>query len=167
MALWRVYYHLIWATKERLPLITEDIDEEFRNYIIGKADSLQCITHAVGNVENHVHLVVSIPPKLSVSEFVKNIKGSVSHHVNHNMPNYHNKFAWQRGYGVFSLGQKQLDKATDYAASQKQRHLKGNLIPLLERIEDEDDGPSKKLEKSEIAEEVSPWPATDPSDSWL
>jgi REP element-mobilizing transposase RayT len=69
MALWRIYYHLVWATKDRLPLITEDIEAEFHHYIIGKADALGCITHAVGGVEDHIHMVVSIPPKLSVSEF--------------------------------------------------------------------------------------------------
>ncbi len=161
MALWRLYYHLVWATKKRTPLITEDIESDLHGYIIGKADSLRCVTHAVGGIEDHLHLLVSIPPKLSLSDFVNQIKGSSSHYVNHNFENYRKKFSWQRGYGVFSLGRKQLPEAEDYVVSQKQHHSEGNLIPWLEKIEEEDDGPPKKSEKSEVAEEVISWPMND------
>jgi hypothetical protein len=83
------------------------------------------------------------------------------------VPGYNKKFGWQRGYGVFSFGEKQLGKAVEYALNQKQRHSQGNIIPLLEEIEDEDNGPSRKSERTEIAEELSSWPATGPSDSWI
>jgi REP element-mobilizing transposase RayT len=56
MALWRLYYHLIWATKERQPLITCDRETQLYNYIIGKSDELGSIIHAIGGVENHIHL---------------------------------------------------------------------------------------------------------------
>ena len=61
MALWRLYYHLVWATKERQPLITLEKEPKLYNYIIGKADALGSIIHAIGGIENHIHLVVSIP----------------------------------------------------------------------------------------------------------
>ncbi|NJR76788.1 MAG: IS200/IS605 family transposase, partial [Scytonema sp. CRU_2_7] len=103
MALWRLYYHLIWATKERQPLITPNRETKLYNYIIGKGDSLGCIIYAIGGIENHIHLVASIPPSLSISDFVQNIKGSSAHHLNHIYPSQ-DVFAWQRGYGIFSLG---------------------------------------------------------------
>ncbi len=146
------------ATKNRLPLITGDIEEKLHGYIVGKADFLNCIVHAIGGIEDHVHLAVSIPPKLSVSDFLGQIKGSSSHHVSHGLGNCQKEFSWQRGYGVFTLGETQLGRATEYVLNQKQRHLEGNLIRLLERVEEEDDGPSKKSERSEIAEELIPWP---------
>ena len=139
MALWRLYYHLIWSTKERQPLITTDIEAQLYEYMIGKTDSLHCITHAIGGIENHLHLVVSIPPKLSIAEFVKGVKGSSSHYVNSQITDSQIKFAWQRGYGVFSLGQKKLDTAIDYVVNQKQHHRDGSLIPLLEMDSDEDE----------------------------
>lgn len=77
MALWRLYYHLIWATKERQPLITPNIETKLYSYIIGKADALGSIIHAIGGIENHIHLVASIPPKISISDFVKNINRQV------------------------------------------------------------------------------------------
>jgi REP element-mobilizing transposase RayT len=141
MALWRLYYHLVWATKERLPLITTDIEPHLYGYIIGKAHALGCITHALGGIEDHIHNVVSIPPKISVAEFVKNIKGSSAHYVNHGGFKYPSKFVWQRGYGVFSFGAKQLERAVEYVKNQKQHHRDGTIISYLEQAHEEDDGP--------------------------
>lgn len=75
MALWRLYYHLIWATKKRQPLIIPEDETQLYSYIIGKANTLGSIIHAVGGIENHIHLVASIPPRLFISDFVQNIKG--------------------------------------------------------------------------------------------
>ena len=80
MAFWRTYYHLIWAIQNRQPLITSTREKELYGYIIGKADYLGCIIHAIGGVEDHLHIVASIPPKLSIADFVKKIKGSSSYH---------------------------------------------------------------------------------------
>ena len=143
MAFWRLYYHSVWATKERQPLITPEIEAELHGYMIGKADALECITHALGGIENHVHLVASIPPKLSVAEFVQKIKGSSAFHLNHHKPNFSTELNWQRGYGVFSLGEKNLQWVVDYARKQKEHHHRqANLKQMLERDADEDDGPA-------------------------
>jgi len=141
MALWRLYYHLIWATKERQPLIDLDREVELYRYIIAKADSLGCIIHAIGGVEDHIHLVVSIPPTLSIADFVKNIKGSSAHHLNQALSASSNKFGWQEGYGVFSLGGKQLEQAVDYVMNQKAHHLNGTALASLEKATHQDDSP--------------------------
>ncbi|MBW4620287.1 MAG: IS200/IS605 family transposase [Cyanosarcina radialis HA8281-LM2] len=144
MALWRLYYHLIWATKERQPLIKLEFKAPLYNYIIGKADVKGCIVHAIGGIEDHVHLVVSIPPHISIADFVKNIKGSSAYYLNSNFlsPNS-NKFAWQEGYGVFSLGSKQLDRAVAYVQNQKKHHLERTEIASLEQITHQDDPPKR------------------------
>ncbi|NWJ97859.1 MAG: IS200/IS605 family transposase [Chloroflexi bacterium] len=133
MALWRVYYHVIWATKERQPFITAELEPELYGYITGKAQALGCILHAIGGIENHIHLAVSIPPKLSIAEFVKNIKGSSTYHLNHNLAHPIGTFGWQYGYGVFSLGGKQLDHAVAYVKNQKTHHQEGSIISMLEQ----------------------------------
>ncbi len=142
MSLWRLFYHVVWSTKDRQPLITPDIEAELYGYMIGKADALECITHAIGGIEDHVHVVASIPPKLAVAEFVQKIKGSSAFHLNHRKPNYPGELHWQRGYGVFSLGEKNLDRAVNYVRNQKQYHHQAQTIALLERDIDEDDGPA-------------------------
>ncbi|MEH2273189.1 MAG: IS200/IS605 family transposase [Nostoc sp.] len=133
MSLWRLYYHIIWATKERQPLITSDKETELYNYIIGKSNSLNCILHTIGGIEDHIHLVVSIPPTIAIAEFVKKIKGSSSHHFNHNLYPTSEKFAWQEGYGIFSLGSKQLEQAVIYVQNQKIHHLEGTVNSHLEK----------------------------------
>ena len=110
MALWRLYYHLVWGTKNRQPLIDHKREARLYPYIVSKANSLNCIIHALNGTENHIHIIVSIPPKLSIAEFVKRIKGSSSHYLNQNFRDPP-QFSWQEGYGVFSLGGKQLDNA--------------------------------------------------------
>lgn len=142
MALWRLYYHLIWATKERQPLINLDIEAKLYGYIIGKADSLGCIVHAIGGIEYHIHLVISIPPALSIAELVKNIKGSSSYYLNHALSAGINKFGWQEGYGVFSMGSKQLQQAVAYVRNQKAHHLNKTTVMNLEQVTDQDDPPT-------------------------
>ncbi len=70
MALWRLYYHLVWTTKNREPLIDHKREAKLYPYILGKADYLNCIIHAINGTENHLHVIASIPPKLSIAEFV-------------------------------------------------------------------------------------------------
>jgi REP element-mobilizing transposase RayT len=82
MPLWRLFYHLVWATHERQSLISPAHEQILYPYIKGKADFLGCQLHAIGGTENHVHLIVSIPPKLSISDFAKRIKGSSSRYLN-------------------------------------------------------------------------------------
>ena len=142
MALWRLYYHLVWATKDRQPLITKKRETKLYGYIINKADELDTIIHAINGIENHIHLVASIPPKISISDFVKKIKGSSSHYLNHSDA-VEDMFAWQRGYGVFSLGRKQLEQAVIYVKNQKEHHLQGTTIASLEEDNQDDDRPKK------------------------
>ena len=135
MSFWRTYYHLIWSTSSRQPLITPDREQELYGYIIGKSDAISCIVHAINGMEDHLHIVASIPPKISVSDFVKQIKGSSAYHMNHIHSSLKLSFAWQEGYGVFTLGSKQLEIAKTYVANQKIHHAEKTIIKALETDE--------------------------------
>jgi hypothetical protein len=78
---------------------------------------------------------------MAVAEFIRQIKGSSSHYVNHqhSLPQ---KFAWQQGYGVFSVSQRNVNEAIAYVVNQKEHHQTGHLISLLEADLVEDDGPT-------------------------
>jgi putative transposase len=142
MALWRLYYHLVWTTKERQPLITPTRERELYGYIIGKSDTLNCILHAIGGIEDHLHLIVSIPPTLSIADFVQTIKGGSAYHLNH-LSLSPDKFGWQNGYGVFSLGAKQLETAVNYVQHQTEHHQNQTTIAALENITDKNDPPNR------------------------
>ena len=141
MAFWRTYYHLIWATKGRQNLIISQREASLYKYSIGKANFLGSIIHAIGGTENHIHIVASIPPNLAISDFVKNIKGSSTHQFNSESPSNIEKFSWQRGYGILSLGSKQLNEAIAYVNNQKQHLSKGTIISSLDKYKFEDVAP--------------------------
>lgn len=132
MPLWKLYYHFVWATVDRQPAITSTRKEALYRYIKDKSHSLESILHAIGGIENHIHLIVSIPPKLAIADYVKRIKGGSSHYLNHDLPPEGSTFAWQQEYGVFSMGQTQLDRAITYVQYQKLHHAQGTLISALE-----------------------------------
>ena len=140
MSFWRHYYHLVWATKDREPLIQPEMEKRLRAYIISKSVEQTVYVYAIGTCPDHIHLVVAIPPKLSVAQFVKKIKGASSHFVNHVLrPPDH--FGWQRGYGSMSMGETQLPVAVAYVENQKQHHAQQSVNSWLERYCQEDEGP--------------------------
>jgi REP element-mobilizing transposase RayT len=134
MTFWRNYYHLVWATKDRLALIRSDFEAELFHYIVSKARELEVIVYVINGTENHVHAVVAIPPKYSVAEVVKHIKGSSAHYINSKI-NPGENFKWQRGYGCLTLGEKQRPIAEAYVQNQKSHHDQNSTNAWLENIE--------------------------------
>lgn len=93
---------------------------------------LGAIVHAEGGIEDHVHLAVSVPPSLALSEFIGQIKGNSSHFANHELA-LPDKFAWQAEYGVLSFDAKQLAKIVAYVRDQRLHHEQYTMISVLER----------------------------------
>ncbi len=134
MPYWRLYYHITWGTKHRAPLITPQIEVRLHKAIAAKAIKMGAIVHAIGGIEDHVHLVASVPPKLSLSNFIGDVKGNSSHFVNHVLvPDFY--FSWQSEYGVQSFGEKQLLFIVRYAQQQKEHHAQMSMIQQLECVE--------------------------------
>ncbi len=139
MPYWRLYYHFVWTTKKRLPLITPEVESVLFDYLIGKARNMKSIIHAVGGTEDHLHLAASVPPSVTLSNFVARLKGSSSHHLNEILED---AFAWQNGYGVVSFGEKQLKWVTRYVNTQRQHHAELTTVAKLEEITVDSDGPA-------------------------
>ena len=142
MAFWRIYGHLVWATKNRLPFINDNIEPRLYAQLVNKANEMSCVVHAINGMADHIHVVLSIPPKHSVSDVVKMLKGSSSHFVNHVLKPPNVYFAWQEGYGYFSLGESQLPIAVSYVQNQKSHHTQQTTNAWLERTSDLDEGSS-------------------------
>ncbi len=131
MTYWRLFYHIVWATKGREPLVTLDLEPDLRRVIVGKAQELGAMVHATGGIEDHVHIAVSTPPKLAIADFVAQLKGSSSHFANHRQGAA--PFAWQPEYGVLSFDGKKLDLIVKYIHNQRQHHRDNSIFPGLER----------------------------------
>jgi len=133
MPYWRLFYHFVWGTKNGEPLIAPEWEASLHNVIAAKATELGGIVHAVGGMSNHVHLAVSVPPRIALSDFIGQVKGNSSHFVNHGLET-DGQFAWQAEYGVVSFGGKMLDTVVKYIKNQRQHHAEGTKIGPLERF---------------------------------
>ena len=140
MPYWRLFYHLVWSTKHRQPLITAEVEPHIYGYLVSKATGLKGIVFAVGGIEDHVHMVVAIPPSIAVASFVGKVKGTASTRFNKSGISSV-RFAWQDEYGAFSFDAKRLPNYISYVKKQKEHHARGTLIPVLERTSGENLGP--------------------------
>jgi putative transposase len=133
MPYWRLFYHFVWSTKHGEPIIEQGWEASLHKAIVSKVVEQQWIVHAVGGIDNHVHLVVTVPPKIALSAFIGQVKGSASHFVNHEiLPGY--TFAWQDEYGVVSFGERHLPWVVRYAHGQARHHAEGTAVARLEQV---------------------------------
>lgn len=133
MPYWKLYYHFIWGTKERLPTILPAFESDLYRTIAAKVKELDGTTYAIGGIIDHIHLAVSVPPKIAVAKFVGEVKGNSSHYINHIIkPDV--EFYWQDEYGVLSFGEKNLSAVVRYIQNQKRHHADGSLIAAMEQI---------------------------------
>ncbi len=138
MAYWECYYHVVWATKGRAPLIDSHIEPVVFAKLREKSVWCEAPVLDVNGVEDHVHVAVCIPPKLAVAEWVRNVKGYVSREVNGLFPDRELPFLWQLSYGVLTFGQKQAPYVLEYIHRQKEHHADNRLQDRLERTDRQD-----------------------------
>ena len=139
MPYWRLHYHAVWACKERQALITPDPEPKLFKYILGKGIELGGIMHAIGGIEEHLHTVFSLAPKYALAEFIGKLKGASSHWVTHVLKHPH-PFDWQRGYGIISFGDRNMEQVIRYVRNQKEHHHKHTTNTVLEKWSEDDDG---------------------------
>ena len=101
--------HLVGHTKDSLPLLTPDVEAVTRRSLRQRLIKTPGVfVHEIGGIETHVHVCVTIPPTITISEFIGELKGASSHQVNHQNPTRDKILQWQSGYGVVSFGTKDL-----------------------------------------------------------
>lgn len=119
----KIWIHAIWATKERQPLIKPSIEKRVHNMISEQLCEMECSVRIINGMPDHVHCLFLLNSQKSISEVIKQIKGSSSHFINHN--NFiSQKFAWQTGYAAFSVSESVIEKVSDYIQNQKSHHQK-------------------------------------------
>jgi len=113
-------------------LLTAEIESVVHDLLRSKAAQLEAQVFALDGIADHIHMVVSIPPKLAVARFVGQVKAASSAVLNKSHPN-HPAFFWQEEYGAFTLDSKRLPNHIAYVQQQKEHHRQGTTIPALER----------------------------------
>lgn len=114
-------FHCVFSTKQRRKIITPDLRERLWPYIGGIARENGMKALAVGGVEDHVHLLLSIPSTLAIAKAMQLIKGGSSKWIHDTFPELQ-AFAWQEGYGAFSIGVSQTELTVKYIHGQVEHH---------------------------------------------
>ena|ERR1700690_2374272 len=133
----KILVHTVFSTKERRPFLHDkSLREEMHHYIGGILNHLECQPIIVGGVEDHVHFLCALSRTCEAAKMVKEVKRGSSLWLKTKSPDLHD-FAWQNGYGIFSIGFSQIETVRDYIAGQEEHHRKitfqDELRTLLKR----------------------------------
>lgn len=117
----KLIYHVIFSTKHREPLITPALRADLYPYIAGIVRGQDGVLFEIGGMPDHIHVVIQIKPDVSVAEIVRLVKANSSKWANER-PDSGGGFAWQRGYGAFTVSLSQLDAVREYVRGQEEHH---------------------------------------------
>ena len=121
MSYTKLYYHIVFSPKNRLPIIHKEVRRDVYKIIYKQLMKYSCFVHRIGGVEDHVHILAEIPAKHAVADVIKIIKQESSKEIK-------NKFlirqweSWETGYSAFSCGYRELGIIKSYIANQEEHH---------------------------------------------
>ncbi len=133
-SLTKIWIHLIFGTKDRFPLITPYFEQKLYihiKYLLEK--DFECRVEIINGTADHIHILFLLKQNISLADIAKNIKGNSSHWVNQN--NFiKTKFAWQTGYGAFSVSESMMENVKRYILNQKEHHRKISFAEEYKRF---------------------------------
>ena len=122
----QLYLHCVWATWDRLPLVTPKIEQVVYASILDKCRELKCEALAIGGMPDHVHLLVRLHTTVAVADLLKEVKGASSHLITHQVaPGEF--FKWQGAYGAFTVSKDNVPDVKAYVERQKEHHAASYL----------------------------------------
>jgi putative transposase len=118
-----IHLHLTWHVKDNVAVLRDDIEHQVHRYFRNRTrETPGAICHEVGGTDDHVHVVVSVQPEVTPSEWIGQMKGASAHYINNLIAN-RKVLEWQPGYGIVSFGTKDLPWVVDYVRNQRAHHL--------------------------------------------
>ena len=129
----QLYYHLVWTTRRREPLLTTSVEPVIFDHIRWKAVELGGAVYALNGTADHVHLVAGIHPRVPVASFVSQVKAAAVTKFNRRAPE--EPLHWDEEYGAMTFDGKRLPYVIAYVEAQKVHHAAGTTIPVLERVD--------------------------------
>jgi putative transposase len=125
--------HVVFSTKERRKTISPQMKERLWSYTAGICKRQNVFVHAIGGVEDHIHLLLQFPATIAVAEAVKKIKANTSSWMSDEI----GKFSWQEGYGAFSVSKSNMAAVQRYVQNQEKHHrrmtFEDEFITLLKK----------------------------------
>ena len=119
-----VFLHIVFSTKERFPFLSdEDVRRQVHSFLGGIAKNLNCPPILIGGVSDHVHILIQLGRSVSQADLVKKLKRGSNLWIQKRFPQIA-KFAWQAGYGAFSVSASNVEAVRRYIANQAEHHAK-------------------------------------------
>jgi putative transposase len=133
-----VLIHIVFSTKNRAPYIETTLQNSLYAYLATACRTCGCPAHKIGGTNDHVHIVSSLSRTKTIADVIGTIKADSSKWIKTQQTTLAG-FAWQNGYGAFSIGQSQLDIVKKYIAGQNVHHqvrsFQDEFRELLRRYE--------------------------------
>lgn len=115
-----LHYHVVFSTKERQPVIAPEWRDRLHAYLGGIVRNLDGVAESVGGVADHVHLLLGLRATHCLADLVRDVKSVSSRWVHEEIPLA--SFAWQEGYGAFTVSASQREMVSDYIRRQEEHH---------------------------------------------
>jgi REP element-mobilizing transposase RayT len=131
-----LHYHLIFSTKHRVSIIHAGLQPRLYEYIGGILRANHGLLLAAGGMPDHIHLLTRLSKEIAVSEALRLIKANSSKWIHETFPELH-EFAWQAGFGAFTVSASKLEQVKRYLAEQATHHrartFQEEFLALLKR----------------------------------
>ena len=134
MTFTRMRYHFVTTTDGREPWLTERLQDYIRCVMADCAEESGGHIIAAGGVEDHEHIVAAVRPHIAPAAFIGRLKSETSRRIHRDFPSLHD-FAWQEGYGGFTLWPGNMGAIVDYVMNQKSHHRRDVTWEAAERVE--------------------------------
>lgn len=132
----KLYYHIVFSTKNRQRFITSAIEEDLHKYLAGIIRGIEGSSVEINGMPDHVHILAILRPKIALSDALREIKANSSKWIHENYLEL-TKFAWQDGFSAFTVSQSQVEPVRQYIRNQKEHHAQleyqSELLGLLEK----------------------------------
>jgi putative transposase len=126
-------YHAVFSTKHRLPTITPEAEERLHPFMGGILKDLKCIPVAINGTADHVHVLTIYPSDLSHADMMRHVKKRSSEWIHGTFADMQT-FAWQEGYGGFTVSKSLLDDVAEYVRRQKEHHKKYDSLTEFKEL---------------------------------
>ncbi len=126
-------YHAVFSTKSRVEMITPELEERLYPFVGGTLKDLRCIPIAINGTADHLHLLAIYPSDLSHADMLRHVKKRSSEWI-HNTFQGFGAFAWQEGYGGFTVSKSMLDDVAEYVRHQKEHHKRFDSLSEFKEL---------------------------------
>lgn len=128
------YYHLVWTTADKQSILSRDHVGVVIDTIDEMCEKMGCKIFAVSVLPDHVHIALSIPPRMAVSDWISEIKAHTAEAVAQALPDA--PVTWGGGFGVVTFGAQNKDKVIRYVKRQRALHAEKALTEVFERVDE-------------------------------